>query len=211
MDTQNRLHNQLQFILEIDKLKEIRRRSYLLNSKRRENSSEHSWHIAVLAMLLTEHGNEDIDLCRVLCMVLVHDLVEIDAGDTYCYDQKGTQDKAQREIDAADRLFGILPADQNQWLRGLWEEFENGETSEARFANALDRFMPLLHNFWTQGTSWKEHGITRDQVQERMAPVQRGSQSLWKYSQQIIDAAVDQGYLRPGAMDACCGSSSEPE
>ena len=157
----------------------------------------------VLAMLLTEHGNEDIDLCRVLCMVLVHDLVEIDAGDTYCYDHQGAQDKAQREVEAADRLFGILPGDQNQWLRDLWEEFEAGATPEARFANALDRFMPLLHNFWTQGTSWKEHGITQDQVQERMAPVQKGSQSLWEYSQQIIHEAVNLGYLRPGAGDSC--------
>jgi len=211
MNTKDRLDSQLRFILEIDKLKEIRRRSYLLNSKRRENSSEHSWHVAILAMLLGEHGNEDLDLCRVLCMVLVHDLVEIDAGDTYCYDQEGGQDKAQREIKAADRLFGLLPTDQGQWLHGLWKEFEHGVTSEAKFANAIDRFMPLLHNFWTQGTSWLENDISQDQVQERMAPVQKGSQALWEYSQQIIDAAVDQGYLRPAATDACLGSGSEPE
>lgn len=189
------MDNQLQFILEIDKLKEIFRRSYLINSHRRENSSEHSWHVAVIAMLLAEHGNEQTDLCKVLCMLLVHDLVEIDAGDTYCYDLQGAMDKTAREKEAAERLFGFLPQDQRQWIHTLWEEFEAGQTPEAKFANAIDRFMPLLHNYFTQGKSWLEHGITEDQVQDRMAKTKDGSITLWEYSQKIIKAAVDRGYL----------------
>lgn len=194
-----RLENQLQFILEIDKLKEVYRRSYLVNSRRRENSSEHSWHVAVIAMLMAEYGNEQTNLFRVLCMLLVHDLVEIDAGDTYCYDEQSTLDKFEREKEAAERLFGLLPTDQSQWLRNLWKEFEAGETPEAKFANAIDRFMPLLHNFFTKGKSWLEHGVTEDQVQKRMAKAKQGSKTLWQYSQKIIEEAVERGYLKPNS------------
>ena len=196
IEKNKRLDNQLQFILEIDKLKEVYRQSYLVNSQRRENSSEHSWHVAIIAMLMAEYGNEETDLFRILCMLLIHDLVEIDAGDTYCYDEQGALDKAAREKEAAERLFGLLPSDQSQWIRNLWEEFEANTTPEARYANAVDRFMPLLHNFFTQGKSWLEHGITRDQVKARMAKVHEGSTILWEYSQKIIEAAVDRGYLR---------------
>jgi len=197
MPEDTRLNKQLDFILEIDRLKEVTRRSYLTISKRRENSSEHSWHIAVIAMLMSEHANEKPDMCRVLCMLLIHDLVEIDAGDTYCYDPQGALDKAHREKVAADRLFGVLPDDQAQWMRKLWEEFEAGTTPEAKFANAVDRFMPLLHNFYTQGRSWRENGISREQVEERMARVKEGSAALWDYSRGLIEEAVDRGYLRP--------------
>lgn len=197
IENNKRLDSQLQFILEIDKLKEVYRRSYLVNSQRRENSSEHSWHVAVIAMLMAEYGNEETDICKVLCMLLVHDLVEIDAGDTYCYDDQGALDKAAREKEAAQRLFGFLPSDQSQWIYSLWEEFEANSTPEARFANAVDRFMPLLHNFFTQGKSWLENGITQDQVKARMAKVHDGSTMLWEYSQKIIEAAVARGYLRP--------------
>ena len=202
IEKNKRLDSQLQFILEIDKLKEVYRRSYLVNSQRRENSSEHSWHVAVIAMLMAEYGNEETDICRVLCMLLVHDLVEIDAGDTYCYDDKGALDKAVREKEAAERLFTLLPSDQSQWIRNLWEEFEANTSPEARFANAVDRFMPLLHNFFTQGKSWLEHGITQDQVKARMAKVYEGSTILWEYSQKIIEAAVDRGYLRSNGDSA---------
>ena len=197
MQESERLSQQLQFILEIDKLKEVYRRSYLTISQRRENSSEHSWHVAIIAMLLTEYGNEQTNICRVLCMLLIHDLVEIDAGDTYCYDEQGALDKAKRETEAAKRLFGFLPEDQENWIRELWEEFEAGQTPEAKFANAVDRFMPLLHNFYTQGKSWFEHGISQDQVKERMAPAYEGSITLWEYSQKIIQEAVELGYLKP--------------
>ncbi|MFP4213960.1 MAG: HD domain-containing protein [Desulfohalobiaceae bacterium] len=197
MQDNPRLNQQLQFLLQIDSLKEVFRQSYLLNSRRKENSSEHSWHVAIMAMLLAEHADQKADICRVVCMLLVHDLVEIYAGDTYCYDQQGNQDKPALEKDAANRLFGILPQDQEGWLRGLWEEFEAGQTPEARLAHAVDRLMPLLHNFHTQGISWQEHGVSQDQVQTRMAKVQQGSALLWEYAQQIIEAAVDQGFLKP--------------
>jgi putative hydrolase of HD superfamily len=197
MQKNERLDQQLQFILEIDKLKDIYRRSYLTNSQRRENSSEHSWHVALIAMLLSEYGNEQTNLFRVLCMLLIHDLVEIDAGDTYCYDEQGALDKAEREKEAARRIFGFLPEDQGGFIRELWEEFEEGATPEAKFANAVDRFMPLLHNFYTQGKSWAENSITQDQVQQRMAPVYEGSTTLWEYSQKIIQTAVEKGYLKP--------------
>ena len=197
MDEHDRLEAQIRFVLEIDKLKGIQRRSYLLNAKRRENSSEHSWHIAVMAMVLAEHGDPDLDLFRVLVMLLVHDLVEIDAGDTYCYDQEGARDKVQREQEAAERIFGLLPQDQDQWMKGLWQEFEAGQTPEARFAHAVDRLMPLLHNYHTQGRSWQEHAITQDEVQDRMRPVREGSTTLGQLAWEIIDQAVARGYLRP--------------
>lgn len=201
MQDNSRLEQQLQFILEIDKLKEVFRQSYLLQSKRRENSSEHSWHVAVIAMLLAEHADQKADVCRAVFMLLIHDLVEVYAGDTYCYDRQANQNKPVLESEAADRLFGLLPQDQASWLRGLWEEFEAGKTPEARLANAVDRFMPLLHNFHTQGKSWQEHGVTKDQVQARMARVYQGSRTLGEYTRQIIEEAVQRGYLRPSQED----------
>ena len=149
-----RFERQIQFILEVDKLKTILRRTYLINADRVENTAEHSWHLAIGAILLAEHANEPVNITRVLKMVLVHDIVEIDAGDTYFYDEAAEVDKSTREQRAADRLFGILPADQGEELQTLWEEFELGETPEARFALALDRFMPQLHNYYTEGRSW---------------------------------------------------------
>src|SRR2546422_9454252 len=154
-----RLDLQIRFILEIDKLKTILRRTYLLNEDRAENTAEHSWHLAIMALLLAEHANEPVNVARVVKMVLVHDIVEIDAGDTYFYDTAAALDKSEREHAAADRLYGILPADQGKELRDLWEEFEAAKTADARFALALDRFMPQLHNYHTHGRAWAEHGI----------------------------------------------------
>src|SRR5262245_7397588 len=162
-----RFNRQIAFVLEVDKLKSIVRRTYLLNADRAENTAEHSWHLAIMAMLLAEHANEPVDVTRVIKMVLVHDIVEIDAGDTYFYDTTAALDKAERERAAAERIFGILPEDQCEELRELWEEFEAATTADARFALALDRFIPQLHNYHTQGRSWAEHGITADQVLER--------------------------------------------
>jgi putative hydrolases of HD superfamily len=189
----DRLASQLQFILEIDKLKSIYRRTYLVDDDRRENSAEHSWHLAMLAMVLSEHANEPLDVSKVVCMVLVHDIVEIDAGDTYIYGDQG--DKAEREGRAADRIFGLLPPDQEKEFRGLWEEFENGTTAEARFATALDRFMPQLHNYHTQGRSWKEHGITAERVLMRNEQMSSGSVTLWEWTQALIERAVAEGLL----------------
>ncbi len=195
MTTSDRLEQQIRFILEIDKLKTVLRRSYLLNGSRYENSAEHSWHLAVMALVLAEHANEPVDLCRVLKMLLVHDIVEIDAGDTYCYDEVANQDKAERERRAAERLFGLLPPDQRDELRALWEEFEARQTPEAKFAAALDRLMPLMHNFFTGGRSWQEHGVTLEQVLERNSPTAEGSATLWAFAKRLIDQAVEQGLL----------------
>lgn len=190
-----RLRQQIEFVVEIDKLKGVIRRSYLAGVDRRENSAEHSWHLAMTALVLSEHANEDVDVLRVLKMVLIHDIVEIDAGDSFVYDGEQMTDKDEREQAAADRLFGMLPANQQQEFRALWEEFEARETPDARFAAALDRLMPLLHSYYTEARSWREHGVTHQQVLWRNSPIQAGSETLWEVAQQVIDTAVDKGYL----------------
>jgi len=171
------------------------RRTYLIDGDRRENTAEHSWHLAMMAMLLAEYANEPVDVPRVIKMVLVHDIVEIDAGDTYFYDTAAALDKAERERLAADRLFGLLPPDQAVELRELWNELEAGRTPESRFAAALDRFIPQLHNYHTQGKSWKEHGITADRVLARNASMAEGSRKLWEWTQALLEDAVRQGFL----------------
>ncbi len=198
MSPQERLRRQIEFILEIDKLKSVMRRSYLLDGSRHENSAEHSWHLAVMALVLAEHANEPVDVCHVLKMLLVHDIVEVDAGDTYCYDDAANRDKAERERRAAERLFGLLPPDQGEELRALWEEFEARRTPEAKFAAALDRLMPLMHNVFTRGRSWQEHGVTRDQVEARNRPMAEGAETLWAFASRLIQQAVDEGLLAEG-------------
>jgi putative hydrolase of HD superfamily len=190
-----RLAQQIQFILEVDKLKNIIRRTYVSGAARRENSAEHSWQLALMALILAEHANEPVDAARVMKMVVIHDIVEIDAGDTYFFDDAGTADKAGREQQAAARLFGLLPADQAAELRQLWVEFEARQTPEARFANAIDRVMPLLLNYETQGKSWQEHGIRSENILPRMAHVNGGSETIWQLIQAIVTDAVEVGYL----------------
>jgi putative hydrolase of HD superfamily len=190
-----RFEQQLRFIVEIDKLKTVSRRTYLLNSERRENSAEHSWHLAMMALLLAEHANEPVNVSRVVRMVLIHDIVEIDAGDTYYYDPVAALDKSERERRAADRLFALLPPDQGSDLRTLWEEFEACQTADARFASSLDRFIPQLHNYYTQGKSWSEHGVTADRVLEGNACMADGSVTLWKCAQSLLEDAVAKGFL----------------
>lgn len=194
----DRLAQQVAFLLEIDKLKTIFRRTSLVHAQRFENDAEHSWHLALAAMILAEHADVVVDLGRVLQLVLVHDLVEIDAGDTYCYDAEGAKDKARREELAARRIFGLLPRDQELEFRALWNEFEAGESPEARFANALDRFQPVLFNLVNQGRSWRENGIKRSQVDARVAPIARGSETLWQYLGTLLDGAVARGILEEG-------------
>ena len=195
MADHERLTQQLRFILEADRLKHVQRRSYLADGSRVENSAEHSWHLALMALVLAEHANEEINAYRVMQMVVVHDLVEIDAGDTYLYDEDGQSDKAEREAAAADRLFGLLPADQAAELLALWQEFEARETGDARFANSLDRLMPLLHNYTSGGRAWKDHGIRGEQVRRRLSVMGDGSAELWAYAQSIIEEAVAEGML----------------
>ncbi len=190
-----RLKQQIRFISEIDKLKTINRRSYILGGERLENTAEHSWHILVLAMVLAEYANESIDLLHVIEMLAVHDLVEIDAGDTFCYDEQGNQSKAEREMQAAERIFGLLPEDQREEFQALWREFEERSTAESRFANAMDRTMPMLHNYYAQGRPWQEYDIHSDQVCVRAAPIRDGSQTLWEYIRTVIEDAVVKGYL----------------
>ena len=198
MNTDNpRLAQQVRFLLEIDKLKQVLRQTWLVDGSRRENDAEHSWHLAVMVVLMREYAaTPDLDLLRTLKMVLVHDLVEIDAGDTYLYDTVATANKAQREQRAADRIFALLPADQAAEVRALWEEFEARETPEARYAAAVDRFQPVLHNYVTEGIAWKQHGITPEMVVARCCHMADGSPALWDYTQSLIRDAAEKGFLR---------------
>lgn len=190
-----RVRKQMEFLVEIDKLKSIYRRAVLMNRSRNENDAEHSWHLAVMAMVLLEHANESVDVLRVLKMLLVHDIVEIDAGDVSAYDVAGQADKQERELAAAKRIFGLLPEEQREELFELWLEFEERESAEAQFAAALDRLAPLLHNYQTEGQTWKEHGITLDMVMARNSQIAQGSETLWAYAQEIIRESVEKGYL----------------
>lgn len=192
----SRLAQQIQFIIEIDKLKGILRQTRLTDNSRRENSAEHSWHLAMMAIALAEYAPPNVDLVLTIKMLLIHDLVEIDAGDTFCYDLQGNQDKAAKEEKAATRLFGMLPAEQGRELRDIWEEFEASETATARFAAALDRIQPLLHNQQNQGGTWLAYGITKNQVMQRMAPVKDGAPALWPLVEQIIDECTAAGYIK---------------
>lgn len=196
----DRLSQQLAFIAEIDKLKHILRQTWLLDSSRQENDAEHSWHIAVMALLLAEHADQPVDIARVVKMLLIHDVVEIDAGDTFIYDEAGHQDKEEREQRAADRLFGLLPPDQAAELRGLWDEFEARETPEARYAAAIDRLQPLMHNCLTEGKAWRAHGVTADKVLAMNgARIGAASAALWQAAEAMIRDAVEKGYLLPPA------------
>ena len=192
----SRFQKQIEFIIEVDKLKHVLRQTILMDRSRRENSAEHSWHIALLVFLLAEYSREtDIDLFHVMKMLVLHDLVEIDAGDTYCYDDKGREDQGQREEIAADRIFGLLPSGQAAEFRALWDEFEKRQTAESRFANAMDRVQPFLHNYFTNGQTWQANKINSRQVHERMRPVKDGAPDLWDYVNNLIMDAVKKGIL----------------
>jgi putative hydrolase of HD superfamily len=192
----NRLAKQIRFTLEIDKLKGVVRRTLLTDASRMENTAEHSWHIGVLAMLVCEYAQDpDLDLFRIIRMLLIHDIVEIDAGDTLCYDMEARKSQQAREMNAADRLFNLLPSDQALQFRELWQEFESKKTAEARFAHAVDRLQPLLQAYHTGGKTWRHHGVTRAQLIERMRPIQEAVPALWAYTLSLIDDAVARGFL----------------
>ena len=190
-----RLERQLAFIVEIDALKRVLRRTLLMDSSRQENSAEHSWHLALMALLLAEHAPPGVDLARATTMALVHDLVEIDAGDTFCYDPTANLDKAEREQLCAERVFGLLPDDQGADLRALWEEFEGRSTPDARYANALDRLQPLLQNLHTGGGTWRIHGVRREQVLERMAPIREAMPGVWPAVERALATASERGWV----------------
>ena len=194
--TNERLKKQLDFFLELDKMKNLYRQTYVLHEDRKENDAEHSWHLAILAFLLAEYSNENINVTHVMKMVLLHDVVEIDAGDTYCYDNEGCKSKAEREEKAAQRIFGLLPDDQRKEFYDLWREFEDSETPDARFAAMLDRVQPLLLNSTKGGISWKEHGIHKEQVLNRNIDYFSESDELAELIKYIIDDAAEKGWLK---------------
>ncbi len=196
----SRLREQLAFVLDADRLKRVERRSFLADGSRRENSAEHSWHLALMATVLAEYASVPVDVLRVTQMVLVHDLVEIDVGDTFVYDEAGRAAKAEHEAVAARRVFGQLPGAQSDAFLALWEEYETNATANARFAHALDRLQPLMLNHASGGATWTEHSITADRVSAVNAHIADGSPALWEAAQMLITDAVEQGYLAESAM-----------
>ena len=194
-EEKERLEQQIGFITEVDKVKNIFRQTYLAYGNRKENDAEHSWHLALSAVLLKEHMKEEVHLEKVMIMVLIHDLVEIDAGDTYAYDEAGAATKREREVKAADRIFGLLPEDQGRYFRALWDEFEEYETADAKYAHLLDNFQPLLLNDASEGKSWAEHGVHKSQVCKRNAHIRETSELVWEKMLEIMDKHVGKGNL----------------
>ena len=198
-----RLIRQIEFIAECDKLKEIFRQTLNTQSRRAENDAEHSWHLCLCVIVLAEHANvPDLDVLRVLKMLIVHDLVEIDAGDTFAYDVAAMAGQHEREAVAADRIFGLLPADQSAEFRALWDEFEAKETAEAKFATAVDRFQPMLLNCRSQAAAWNRHGITHDRVVARNRQIADGCAELWRYAEVMLQEVVSAGHLPAAAKVA---------
>lgn len=193
---QTRLEQQIAFCREIDKEKMIGRQTYLSDGSRKENDAEHAWHMAIMTFLLCEYANEEIDVLKTIMMLLIHDLVEIDAGDTYAYDDDAKSTQREREVKAADRIFGMLPEDQGKKLRALWEEFEACETAESRFARTMDNIQPLILNDASNGKSWVEHGVHLHQIMNRNKNNAKGSEALWEYLyNNMIRKHVDLGHI----------------
>ena len=192
----NRLNQQFAFIREIDKEKFIGRQTYLTDAKRKENDAEHAWHMAIMTLLLSEYANQKIDVLKTISMLLIHDLVEIDAGDTYAYDEEGKKTQAEREQKAADRIYGMLPEDQGKKLYDLWLEFEAQETPEAKFARTMDNIQPMYLNASTDGKAWQEHKGHLAQILGRNAHTAEGSEVLWNYAyENFIQPHLDNGHI----------------
>lgn len=194
MQTDNLL-KQVSFIKEIDKLKYIQRKTKLFNSDRHENDAEHSWHLAMMAIVLVEHSDKPIDVLKVLKMVLIHDIVEIDAGDTFIYDSTKSHTNTDEELIAAKRIFGLLPSEQAEELIAIWEEFEEGITAEAKFAKSMDRFEPLLQNTSNNGGTWTEFNVPYQKVYDKKKAIKNGSSAIWNYAENLINESVDKGIL----------------
>ena len=192
-----RLEQQIAFLIEIDKVKHIYRQNYLADGSRHENDAEHSWHIAMMAVLLKEYAKEDVDVLKVMTMVLIHDLVEIDAGDTYAYDEAGAETKKEREMIAAERIFQMLPKDQGTYFRTLWDEFEAYESADARYAHMLDNFQPFLLNDASDGVSWVEHGVKKEQIYKRNEKTGETAPEIWEYMKAVIESQIEQGHIKP--------------
>ncbi len=191
-----RLDKQFAFARELDKEKLIGRQTYLANGERKENDAEHAWHMAIMALILSEYANEEIDVLRTISMILIHDVVEIDAGDTYAYDENGKKSQREREVKAAERLFGMLPKDQAVKFRNLWEEFEAQETKEAKFARTMDNIQPVVLNDASDGKSWVEHGVHLSQILSRNKNTAKGSEVIWNYAKEnFIDENVRKGNI----------------
>ena len=190
-----RLERQLAFILELDKEKNILRQTHLSDYSRRENDAEHAWHMAVMLYLLKEYANEPFDLAKAMMMALIHDVVEIDAGDTYAYDEEAKKTQAEREAKAAERIFGLLPEDQRDELRALFEEYEAQETPEAHIVRSMDSLQPLLLNDKTEGRDWRSHGVRMEQVIRRQEPGRLGSEKLWEFSKALIERNTREGKI----------------
>lgn len=191
-----RFAKQIDFILEADKEKNILRQTHLSGHGRRENDAEHAWHMAMMIYLLREYANREFDLAKTMMMALIHDIVEIDAGDTYAYDAAGLATQAEREEKAAERIFGLLPDDQRAELRALFEEFEANETAEANFAHAMDNFQPLLLNHFNEGGDWREHQVCRSQVWRRQSKTELGSAEIWEYTRGLIEENIRKGNIK---------------
>lgn len=192
-----RLEKQLALLIELDQLKSVLRRTRVKSADRRlENSGEHSWHVALMAVLMQEHANAPIDIARVMKMLLIHDVVEIDAGDTFVYDVAASKEQEQKELKAAERLFGMLPSDQGEELFSLWKEFEAAQSDDAKYAKALDRLIPMLLNYHNDGQSWKEHGVTREQALTINKRIEYGSVTLWDKAKELIEEATEKGWLK---------------
>ena len=202
MDDKERLEKQLDFIREIDKEKMIKRQNYITDCETREDDAQHAWHMAIMTLLLKEYANEDIDVLKTVTMLLIHDLVEVYAGDTYAYDEEGKKTQAEREAKAADKLYGLLPEDQGDYLKNLWYEFEEQKTPEAKFARTMDCFQPLILNDATDGRAWKEHGVKRSQVLKRNERVRLGSEQIWEYEKEnLIEKNVRNGNIIDDSTD----------
>lgn len=194
--TPENLVKQIRFIKEIDKVKYIQRKTKLFSSDRNENDAEHSWHLAMMALVLAEHSNKSVDLLKVIKMVLIHDIVEIDAGDTFIYDTQKDHSNTEEELLAAKRIFGLLPSEQAEELIAIWEEFEAGETDEAKFARSMDRLEPLLQNTSNNGGTWKEFNVSYEKVRHKKSIIQEGSDTLWNFAEQLLDESVEKGILK---------------